>query len=272
MNKNETISSVASNQHKIIFDICQLYNNGNTSFDLDLIYSEGKFYGEHTYIKPDGTKETLYIEQPKHKCDVAPISEDILKIEPWGNLPFENDTMQSIMFDPPFIISPRTAPSVFTGDKTNNRIFRRFSGYYPVNELLDSYFHWMKECYRVLKDDGILIFKNQPTVTGGKQLNTHHWVWLCSEILGFDVVDEFILMAKQRIIGKIQNQQHARKYHSYFYVIRKSTKKKTNYLNFMTDDEIALIMKKFIENNKGANNGVKNKYKEDIKPQTHIIY
>ncbi len=272
MRQEETIGSVSSSQHKIIYAILQLYNNGNTCIDLDLTYSEGKFYGCHTYKGNDGNTKTIFIEQPQHKCDVAPISDEIKKISPWGPLPFADETMQTIMFDPPFIICPRTAPSVLTGDKANNKTFRRFSGYYPVNELLDSYRHWMTECYRILKQNGILIFKNQPTVTGGKQLNTHHWIWFCAESMGFDVVDEFVLVAKQRLIGKVQKQEHARKYHSYFYVLKKSCKKKTNYLNFLTDSEIDDIVYSFIHNNMGKQNGLKNMYKEDIKPQTHIIY
>ena len=43
--------------------------------------------------------------------------------------------------------------------------------------------------------------------------------------VGFYPLDLFVLLAKQRMNsfgGKWRNQEHARKYHSYFWVFRKS--------------------------------------------------
>ena len=272
MSKKDIIKSVSYNQHKIIKDIADLYNNGDTEFDLDITYSEGKFYGGHNYVNEDGEKETLLIKQPKYKCDVAPQFDDVIAIDPWGSLPFDDGSIQTIFFDPPFIISPRTCPSLLEDTNDNCKTFRRFSGYYPVNELLDSYKHWMEECFRILKDGGYMFFKCQPTVTGSKELNSHHWIWFVAESLGFDLLDEFVLLTKQRLIsGKVDKQQHARKFHSYFYVLKKSTKKKIPYLNFMKNEEITVFVNSFIENNKGRKNGENLKYRNEIKPQTHVM-
>ena len=56
--------------------------------------------------------------------------------------------------------------------------------------------------------------------------------WYIATKIGFYTVDEFILLAKNRLhSGKIKKQYHARKFHSKFYVFKKSNKR-INYLNF----------------------------------------
>ena len=70
-------------------------------------------------------------------------------------------------------------------------------------------------------------------------LKTPYYSRLIAESLGFDSLDEFILLAKNRLIsGKINTQQHARSFHSYFLVFKKSLKKKITYFDFMDDEEI----------------------------------
>ena len=84
-----------------------------------------------------------------------------------------------------------------------------------------------------------MCFKTQATITGSKMLNTPYYSRLIAESLGFDSLDEFILLAKNRLIsGKINTQQHARSFHSYFLVFKKSLKKKITYFDFMDDEEI----------------------------------
>lgn len=267
------IRSVSNNQHEILYNIAKLYNDGNAQFDVDLTYSEGNFYGDFTVKSgDDGEQYTVTIPQPTIKCDIAPMTDDIVKLDPWGELPFEDNSFKTVVFDPPFVISPRDCKSVIDGNEKSCMIFNRFSGYYPVNELLDSYKSWLERIYRVLKDDGILIFKCQPTVTGGKQLNSHHYIWFIAESLGYDLIDEFLLVSNQRLIsGKVTKQVHARKYHSYFYVLKKSTKKKTVYLNFLNDKEIAQVLGGFRNNNLGKKHGENHDYRKNYVRQTHIL-
>ena len=237
------IKSTGYNQHEILYNIMQLHNDGK-QFDCDPTYSIGNFYGKFNITKDNG--ETLEIEilQPKYKFDVCPQVEGVEKIEPLGPLPLEDNSISSICIDLPFVIS--CGPSMKTpdydenGNKVkNNLISRRFSAYYPVAHLLESYKHWISEAYRVLKEDGIMCFKTQATITGSKMLNTPYYSRLIAESLGFDSLDEFILLAKNRLIsGKINTQQHARSFHSYFLVFKKSLKKKITYFDFMDDEEI----------------------------------
>ena len=224
-----------------------MHNNG-IPFDCDPTYSIGNFYGKFKITDKDGLSKDIEIPQPQYCYDVNPQVEGVEKIEPLGKLPLKDESIESINIDLPFVIS--CGPSMNTpdidenGNKVkNNIISRRFASYYPVAQLLESYRHWITEAYRVLKKDGILCFKWQPTITGSKFLNSPYFSRLIAESVGFDSLDEFILLAKNRLVsGKIKKQQHARSFHSYFLVFKKSLSKKVNYFDFMNDDEIKTLL------------------------------
>lgn len=255
MKADEVIKSIGYNQHEILFNIMQMHNGGKP-FDCDPTYSKGNFYGTFT-IKNDSETYDIEIPQPKYKFDVAPQVDGVVKIEPLGNLPLESNSLESIVVDLPFVIS--CGPSMSTPDYDengkkvmNNLISRRFASYYPVAQLLESYKHWLEECYRVLKDDGILVWKCQNTITGSKFLNSPYYSRMIAQSLGFDDLDEFVLLAKQRLIsGKIKKQQHARSFHSYFLVFKKSLKKKVQYYEFMDDEAIDVVLNGLTTNNLG---------------------
>lgn len=196
-------------------------HNGGKPFYADITYSKGIFY-------KDGT-----IPEPTVKLDVEPLFPDVLKIEPDGPLPFKDNEIDSLVIDLPFGIAPKTAPSRMKIDHRQNIIINRFSSYYPVDELLESYNHWIQEAYRVLHDDGICVFKCQSNVSGGKQIWSEEYSWLCAIKAGFYVLDKFYLIAKSRLIsGKHKNQQHARRFTSVYYVFKKK-KDKTDYFKFL---------------------------------------
>ena len=243
MEYNDVIRSIGYNQHEILYNIMQMHNDGKP-FDCDPTYSIGNFYGKFNITKVNGETIEIEIPAPKYKFDVCPQVEGVEKIEPLGKLPLEDSSIDSICVDLPFVIS--CGPSMNTpdvdenGNKVkNNLISRRFASYYPVAELLKSYKHFLKESYRVLKEDGILVWKTQGTISGSKFLVSPYYSRLIAESIGFDSLDEFILLAKNRLVsGKINKQQHARSFHSYFLVFKKSLKKKITYFDFMDDSEI----------------------------------
>ena len=246
--KTNVIKSIGYNQHEMLYNIMCLHNDGKP-FDCDPTYSIGNFYGTFNITKTNGEEATIEIPQPKYKFDVNPQVDGVEKIEPLGDLPLEDNSIDSICIDLPFVIS--CGPSINTPDfdedgnrVKNNMISRRFACYYPVAELLASYKHWIEESYRVLKEDGILVFKTQPTITGSKMLNSPYYSRMIAESIGFDSLDEFVLLSKHRIIsGKVNKQQHARSFHSYFLVFKKSLKKKVAYFDFMTDEQIEETLK-----------------------------
>lgn len=192
------IKSVSDNQYQIIKDILALYcPNG---IDLDPTYSKGNFYKQ--------------IEKPRFKSDLYPQSDDVIKSDA-ANLWLENESIQTIMFDPPFVAG-------HTKEKPTGIIGERFHGFRYIPDLWEWYDKCLTEFYRVLNKDGVLIFKCQDTVSSGQQWLSHVHIINKAEELGFYSKDLFILTAKNRIIGhNHQVQKHARKFHSYFLVFVK---------------------------------------------------
>lgn len=215
----------------------QLHNNSE-GFDCDITYSSGKFYSTE--------KEEITIPQPKIKMDVCPLFDDVIKIEPLKPLPLDDNSINSIVIDLPFVIAPKT----FSDKEGSNVIMKRFSSFYPINELLENYYFWIKEAYRVLKEDGICIFKCQATITSARQLMTPEYSWLLATACGFYTLDQFFLLAKNRLhSGKIKQQQHARKFTSTIYVFKKCNEnKKVKYLDFMNNETQTKFMNDLMKN------------------------
>lgn len=218
INNTTVIKNISYDQSEILYNIMQLYNNGKP-FDCDITASELKFYGKD--------KKTKYeIPVPKILMDVYPQNDETIKIIPFRNLPLEDNSIESIVVDLPFVISPKDCPSKTTNIKEgSNLISKRFSSFYPADELFENIYWWLKECYRVLKEDGIVIWKFQSTVSGGRELWSVPFSFFAAERIGFYVEDEFILEAKARIVANSHfknGQKHSRKYTSTFWVFRKN--------------------------------------------------
>jgi len=224
---NDTIiRNTSYSQKEILKNIMTLYNNGE-AFDCDITASQLKFY-----LKNRGDEYELPV--PKHLFDVYPQSEDVKQIVPFQKIPMDDNSLGSIVFDPPFVISPKTCKSALEGKDKSCLMFKRFSSFYPVSELYYNYYWWLKESYRTLKEDGILVVKCMSTVSGGYQHNSEEYVFMAAMSLGFYCVDKFILNAKARLISgaKYKKQCHSRKYTSVFYVFQKNSKMLNKYNYF----------------------------------------
>lgn len=208
------IRSVNDNQQQILCDIIKLYNNGN-GFDCDPTFSKGVFY------------KNLVVPEPKLKFDLYPQTNDTIKASS-DQLPIESSSINSIVFDPPFLISGKTWKE---SDEGSCKISKRFGAYYNFEELKQHYYKSLQEFYRVLTDKGIVVFKYQNTVSSGKNHFTDLFVKNSAIDIGFNLVDEFILLSKSKMTsfgGRWKHQRHALKYHSYFLVLRKE-RNKINY-------------------------------------------
>lgn len=240
------IKNINTDQHRILADIMSLYNN-NKGFEFDPTYSKGNFYGTFKWVNAEGEREEYTIPQPKYKMDVCPLSNDVQKLEVMGDFPLSDASVNSCVIDLPFIIS--TGPSIGNGNKSSNMTSNRFGCFYPVSKLVETYYLFLKEAYRVLNNEGILVWKCQRTITGGKTLNSPEMSWLLATSLGFDCVDVFYLEGKSRLIsGKVKKQEHSRSYVSVFYVFKKSHKKKIDYFTSFNYDVMNEIIHGIIAN------------------------
>ncbi len=205
----DIIKSTNYNQIDLISDIIKLHVPQGF-IDCDCTYSVGNFY-------KDGK-----IKEPLYKFDINPTNENVIKAD-CRNLPLQKESLSCIIYDPPFLAT--TGKSLKTN--TGNIINRRFGVYPNEKELHQFYIDSLKELYRILKKDGILIVKCQDKISSGKQYMSHIFIYNEAIKIGFYPKDLFILIAKNRIVAnwQIQNQKNARKYHSYFWVFQKNNMK-----------------------------------------------
>ena len=196
--EKKVISSVCESNEECLSNILMLI--GKDRFDLDPTFSKGNFY--------KGT-----IKEPKYKFDLTPIRNDVQQAD-CKNIPLQNNSIESIVFDPPFMFGTH-------GQTKNNIMNKRFTMFDKWQELVDMYRGGLKEFYRLLKKGSYLIFKCQD-YTDSKTTMTHCLIYNWAIEQGFYAQDLFILVCKS---GRIYNpnliQRHARKFHSYYWLFRK---------------------------------------------------
>jgi hypothetical protein len=196
------IKSVFEDQDELLRAILQL--TGEERFELDPCFSKGMFYKN--------------VPLPRFCFDAAPQDARSQKVD-CRALPFPPDTIRSIIFDPPFLAT--TGPSLGKGD--GNKIANRFSVYPNEPELHQFYYDSLREFERVLVHGGWLVVKCQDKVSSGKQYFSHVYLHNMAVSLGLYPKDLLVYVKKNRISAAWQtaNQQHARKFHSYFWIFEK---------------------------------------------------
>ena len=201
--KNELIKSIHYNQDELIRSIIKLYVPSG-KIDCDPTYSRGNFYKN--------------LPKPKYKFDILPTGE--AEYGDSRRLPLDNESIECLMFDPPFLA---TTGKSLRSSTDGNILNKRFGVYPSEKELHQFYIDSIKEAYRVLKDSGIYIFKCQDKVSSGKQYFSHCFIKEEAERAGFYTKDLFVLLAKNRLVAdwQLKNQKHARKFHCYFWVFEK---------------------------------------------------
>lgn len=203
------VRSVYNSNYEVISNIMSLYKIDQ--FDLDCTYSRGLFWKN--------------LPEPKIKTDLVPVTDDTVQADS-EHLPFEDNSIKTIMCDLPFVICGKQYKSNKEGSSV---IAKRFEGYATYNDLKRNYYNTLMELYRVCDKDGFVVFKCQDTVSGGINYFTHVMVLNMALELGFYPRDLFVLVAKMRINsfgGKWNKQEHARKFHSFYWVFEKKISKK----------------------------------------------
>lgn len=203
------VKSISYDQSEIIKWILDLHVPQHY-IDCDPTYSKGNFYNN------------TGITHPKYRYDILPQCDGV-EYGDSRSLPLESNSINCMMFDPPFLA---TTGKSLSSDDDSNKINKRFGVYPSEKELHQFYIDSLKEAYRILADNGILVFKCQDKISSGKQYMSHVFVMNEAVKVGFYPKDLFILLAKNRLVADWQakNQKNARKYHSYFWVFEKCNK------------------------------------------------
>lgn len=249
MKNDKVIKSVSNSQAEILFNIMHLYNRGR-GFFLDITFSRGNFYGD---FEVDG--ERIIIPQPQLKYDVNPLPESTVeKIYADRPLPIDDNTIDSLVFDPPFIVQGNIDERKLK--KESAKMCQRFDYYISKEALLTSYYAWMKEINRVLTTDGILIVKCQMNVVGYVQLNSPFWICFLAECLGMELLDTFYLIAEKRLTDN-RKQHHSRRYESTFLVFRNTNKRKVRLFSGLDSTQINELLDGFQRHNEPIDKSIK---------------
>lgn len=156
------------------------------------------------------------------------LSSDIATGVDCRKLPYEDNSIDCVVFDPPYMHTPGGTAHV------NHQ---NYEGYYKNNEansekkyheaVLDLYFVAAREAWRVLREGGVYIVKCQDEVCANQQRLTH--IELINQLQkdGFIPEDLFVVVRTGRPgVSRLLTQAHARKNHSYFIVFLKLKGKK----------------------------------------------
>ncbi|WP_304250939.1 hypothetical protein [Phocaeicola plebeius] len=192
------ISSISDSQDEILSNILRLHIK-QSRFDCDLTYSIGVFY--------------KHIPQPKLKFDKYPQVDDVRPLDEFNNI--EDGSLHSIVIDLPFVIK---------GKEVNYKSMMadRFNCFSNAKELYDTNTSMLQLAYSKLSKEGILVFKTMDIIYGGVPHWIGNYVQNKAIEIGFKLVDMFILFAKTKVLTNVNTTQlHARKFHSYFFVLEK---------------------------------------------------
>lgn len=204
---SDLLPSISYSQHDIIRWITALHLGGHR-IELDPTYGHGSFYSPADIMQPI----LAYDNNPQLNRKVLIKDQKLVLFGDATNLPHPDNSISSIMFDPPFLCK--------TGE--GSIIKDRFGTYPSMNKLWKFYAEALFEFARLLKPNGVLIVKCMNTVMSGKQWWSVNYTRNLASEYGLDMVDEFVLLSKHKMgQHNLRKQRHARKYHSYFLVFRK---------------------------------------------------
>lgn len=191
--------SVFDNDAEILCAMSDIFLKGQW-YDLDCTYSKGVFY------------KTL--QPPKLKSDIEPICDDVIKSD-CRNLEFvENNSLNSIVFDPPFLFRNRKSAN-------NDKVCERFSYFRSFDDLIEMYRSSIDCFNEKLKKGGYLFFKCQD-MTDGKFYCTHNEIINYATEQGFELKDIVIKATRKKLQRDAKQQNCVAKVHSYWLVLRKT--------------------------------------------------
>ncbi len=209
---NDLVLTASTGGNESIFpQILKLYV-GPGSTIADVTYGKGVFWKR---VSP-----TLYKVLPT----------DIQTGVDCRNLPYEDGTIDCVVFDPPYMHSPggtaHSTHSPFEEYYRNNGNGGRVDSKYH-EAVIAVYRDGGIEAHRVLRETGVMIVKCQDEVCANKQRFTHVEIMEIYMDAGFVAEDLFVVVRNNRPgVSRIVKQVHARKNHSYFLVLWKNNGRK----------------------------------------------
>jgi len=162
----------------------------------------------------------------------------------WSDLPYEADSLDAIVFDPPYMEGLyRKTKEALAGSGTHQAFQDAYSNGEVRSEkkirkyhdaVLEAYLSVIPEVKRLLRPSGKFIVKCQDEVSANRQKLTHVELIWAYEKHGFYCKDLFVVVRRNApVVSRLIKQEHARKNHSYFLVFeRQDHRKAISYSNF----------------------------------------
>lgn len=140
-------------------------------------------------------------------------------------LPYERESMDCVVLDPPYMHSPggstHAGQTAFEEHYRNNGSGNQ-TGVKYHDAVVSLYVEAGAEAHRVLRNRGVLIVKCQDEVCSNRQRFTHVEIMEAYNNLGFIAEDLFVVVRTNNPgVSRMVKQVHARKNHSYFLVFWK---------------------------------------------------
>jgi hypothetical protein len=168
---------------------------------IDMNYNEGRFWknSNRKVIKVDINPEF----HPDYCCDNK-------------QTPFTDNFADVIVYDPPHFTDQDT-------EHSSKVYVKRFGITGKGDNICSEFESFFKEAYRVLKDEGVCLCKISDNIHNHRYQWQHVEMIIAAQEIGFTACDCIVKARKVSMIsGKWQNAHHARSYHYYWIVLRKS--------------------------------------------------
>lgn len=187
-----------------IYTVHKGSNSGLIKMAAELYFKEGDKIADVTY-----GKGVFWKEINRTRFDI--VGSDIKTGIDFRNLPYENDSFDHSVIDPPYARITNLKGMVDCYNTTR---------YITHAEILQLYQEGLIELHRVTKSEGMILCKCQDEIYGGKQYWTHIEIFNIALQMGLYPKDLFILV-NDKMPKPLYKQQHARKLHSYLWVFQK---------------------------------------------------
>lgn len=190
--RENTIYTVhVGNNSGLIKNVSDLHFKKNDRI-ADVTYGRGAFWNN--------------IDKSKFKI----VGTDLKDGVDFRNLPYENDSFDHSVIDPPYarISNLKGMVDCYNTSKSTTH-----------QEIIDLYVGGLKELIRITKSGGFILCKCQDEVYGGKQQWSHIEIYNIATELGLYPKDLFILVNTKNPKPNYK-QQHARKNHSYLWIFQ----------------------------------------------------
>ena len=182
-------------------------HTGNNS---DLIAIIEKLYLKEKSVIADVTygKGNFWNGMDMDKFDFRPT--DLMTGTDFGNLPYKDSEIDLLVLDPPYMHGGATIKKSINACYQNNNTSHA--------SVIRLYTKGILEAARVLKQKGLILVKTQDEIESGKQNFSHCELISMLTMLGFSIIDLFVLTQKTVPAMREKYQKTARKNHSYLII------------------------------------------------------